>query len=112
MSIASRICEYLQHHGKATRPQLSHDLEINEKSVETAIRKLLRGGFLCDTGALLPNPHGRKSPVYALGDRQFTQAAFTTGPVPVGRPRKEVCEEYSFRELGSAMNALFAVRVA
>lgn len=113
MSIAEQIYCYIAKHGSATRPELRRELNMHEKAVETAMRKLVSKGFVAETDRLRSYGDGRAAPVYQPGTKLFTQEAFTTGPVPPGRPRKIRAEDdssYSFAALGAAMNSMFAAR--
>lgn len=113
MSIAEQIYRYIAQRGSATRPELRRELDMHEKAVETAMRKLVSKGFVAETDRLRSYGEGRAAPVYELGSVMFTQEAFTTGPVPPGRPRKIRAEDespYSFAALGAAMNLMFSVR--
>lgn len=113
MSIAEQIYRYISERGSATRPELRHELVMHEKAVETAMRKLVNKGFVAETDRTRQYGEGRAAPVYELGSVMFTQEAFTTGPVPPGRPRKIRAESespYSFVALGAAMNSMFAAR--
>lgn len=113
MSIAEQIYQYIARNGGATRPELRHKLGIHEKAVETAMRKLVSKGFVAETDKLRAYGDGRAAPVYVCGSVVFTQEAFTTGPIPPGRPRKIRVDDdspYSFAALGAAMNSMFAAR--
>lgn len=107
MTIAKRIYQYMEDNETATRPQMCVALREQEKSVETAVRKLLREGCLVDTGDRVPNSHGRASPVYERGDKRFDESASKKGPKSA---RKSRHAEYLFADLGNAMAGFFSVR--
>lgn len=107
MTIAKRICQYMEDNETATRPQMCLALHETEKSVETAVRKLLREGCLVDTGDRVPNSHGCASPVYERGDKQFDELASKTGPKSAREPKHAA---YSFSDLGNAMAGFFSVQ--
>ena len=107
MTIAKRIYQYMEDNETATRPQMCLALHEQEKSVETAVRKLLRDGCLVDTGDRIPNSHGRASPVYERGNKQFDESASKKGPKSARESRSA---EYSFADLGNAMAGFFSGR--
>jgi hypothetical protein len=107
MTIAKRICQYMEDNETATRPQMCLALHEQEKSIETAVRKLLREGCLVDTGDRVPNSHGRASPVYERGSKEFDEAASKKGPKSAREPKHVA---YSFSDLGNAMAGFFSVR--
>jgi len=77
MTAAARICAYIAEHGTATRPELQRALDLHEKAVESAIRKLLRFSMIESTGARRREGGPRLSPVYRIGSRPFNQADFS-----------------------------------
>jgi len=106
MSAASRICEYLRTHGAATRPELQRELNLGEKTVETAIRKLLCLQFVADTGKKRREGSPRLAAVYAIGAKQFSQSEFSRG-IFAGRPSSAPKQRHSFDALTGAMSAFF-----
>jgi hypothetical protein len=114
MSVASQIMAYFDQHGKATRPQLQRELDLHEKAVESAMRKLVSKRFVRETGERVKLPGHRMALVYEKGEESFSQTLFSHGPTPVGRPKRSVSPESaaSFDALSLAMNALFAREAA
>lgn len=87
-SIAARICLYLTVHHLATRPQLRRELKVNEKSLESAMRKLVRLNIVIDTGRKRRENGRRFACIFALGPVEFDQTVYSVGPTPRGRPTK------------------------
>ena len=108
MSIAAEVCMYLSLHGEGTRRGMSDALTRNEGSVETATRKLLELGFIREVRRI-PSPHGKPMIVFALGDRAFSQDAFSSQEgIRRGRPTKDMqstAGSYSFDALTDVMGS-------
>lgn len=108
MSIAAEVCAYLSLHGEGTRRGMSDALTRNEGSVEAATRKLLELGFIREVRRI-PSPHGKPMIVFALGDRAFSQDAFSSQEgIRRGRPTKDMqstAGSYSFDALTDAMRS-------
>lgn len=114
MSAASEICAYLASHPEATRPELSRKLDIHEKAIETAIRKLVRMGCVIDTKQTRIEGSKRASNIYARGKVVFDQEAFTNFDGQRGRPRKDEIrsrsapvKKFEFDGLLAAMSGIF-----
>jgi hypothetical protein len=118
MSTASDICAYLKEHGPATRPVLQRELGLGEKTVDSAMRKLLQVGFVIDTGERHKEWHRRWSTVFAVGPIEFDQQVFSTAFGRRGRPSGSLKRETrmtlanSFDALDSAMRGMFGSREA
>ncbi|CAE6811320.1 hypothetical protein R69746_05633 [Paraburkholderia aspalathi] len=106
MSAAARICEYLKTNGRATRPELQRELDLGEKTVETAIRKLARLQFVADTGRKRREGSPRLAAIYAPGIKEFSQHEFSRG-IFAGRPGGAPRQRHSFEALTGAMSAFF-----
>jgi predicted ArsR family transcriptional regulator len=115
MSVASQIMAYFDQHGKATRPELMCELDLHEKAVESAIRKLVAKGFVNLTSEKKQLPGHRPYLVYEKGSKTFTQAAFTRGTARIGRPPRPSIEStpaISIDPITLAMNSFFGREAA
>jgi len=54
MTVANQIVEYLEAHGKTTRPELERVFGLCEKTVDSAIRKLEMLGCIKRAGRTRP----------------------------------------------------------
>lgn len=103
---AALVCNYLTEHKEATRPELKRALGIHQKSIESAIRKLIRMGFVADSGRKKFETSPRAAIVYVLGEREFDQKEFSKwvrGSKPKSNAPKVIP---NFDALQSAMNQL------
>jgi hypothetical protein len=105
MSAAAEICAYLSAHETATRPELQRELNLNEKAVESAMRKLVSLRMAEPTGKYRREGGPRLSPIYRLGAVPFDQAEFSRWATSVRIRRARPCEEQSdaFVALGRAL---------
>lgn len=85
-SIAARVCLFLKCNRSATRPQLQRELKLNEKALESAIRKLLRLRILINTGRRCREGGSRPAHIFELGPVEFDQSAYSTCFLRRGRP--------------------------
>lgn len=107
-SIAARICAYIESHGTATRPEMKRELDLHEKAVESAIRRLLGLGMVETTGDRRREGGPNPSPVYRLGATPFDQAAFSRWISTRKRRMREARSDYT--DTFAALNrALFGM---
>lgn len=66
MTAADQIFAYIQSHGKATRPELERVFGLYEKTVDSAIRKLERLGYIKRAGRTPKVHHQRRAVIFAI----------------------------------------------
>lgn len=112
MRAAALVCAYLVEHKEATRPELRRALGIHEKSIESAIRKLIRLGFVADSGRKKHETSPRPAIVYVPGEKQFDQKEFSKWVRGTKENKPLQFEAPAFDALQSAMNQLVWTRAA
>lgn len=76
-------------HHIATRPQLQRELKVNEKGLDSAMRKLVRLKIVTDTGHKRRENGPRFARIFELGPIEFEQAVYSVGPIRRGRRPKD-----------------------
>jgi hypothetical protein len=114
LTTAEQILAYIEKHGKATRPELERVFGLYEKTVDSAIRKLVRLGFIKRAGKTPKIPRQKRSVIFALTGLEIDLSL--VGDCR-GRPRisaesKPVESALNFGELTQAMNAFFKTEAA
>ncbi|MEX3914853.1 hypothetical protein AB4Y43_01215 [Paraburkholderia sp. BR10872] len=105
MTAAEQIVSYLQEHGKATRPELERVFGLYEKTVDSAIRKLERLGFIERTGKTPRVPRRKCAVVFSLTGEPIDAAK--VGRTLVRHGKAEAAREHSFDALNNAMRGFF-----
>jgi hypothetical protein len=112
MTAADMIYAHIAKNGTATRPEMEALFQITEKTVDSAIRKLERLGYICRAGFAPRQGKNRQAVIFILTDAQPDARLIADCR---GRPAKEsgsVKPSHSFDALGAAMNSFFGRRAA
>jgi hypothetical protein len=105
---ADKIFAHIKQHGKATRPDIERIYDLCEKTVDTAIRKLERLGYIKRAGTTPKEWHKRPAVIFVLSDAQADLKLVSDCR---GRPRLTEAaprRTYSFDALTAAMASPFA----
>lgn len=112
MTAADMIYAHIAQNGKATRPEMEALFHLTEKTVDTAIRKLERLGYIKRNGM---TPHEwRKRPAVVFMLTDVKPDVDLIGDCR-GRPAKEsdsARPDHSFDALSEVMNCFFGRRAA
>jgi len=112
LSAADQIYAHIMQHGRTTRPELERIYDLCEKTVDAAIRKLERLGYIRRAGMAPRQGKNRQAVIFALTDAQADPRLIADCR---GRPAKQsgtVKPSHSFDALGAAMNSFFGRRAA
>lgn len=107
MSAAFEIFQYISKRGSATRPELRHALGHYEKTVDSAIRKLERLGYIERSGLTAKIGRRKSAVIFTLADICFDMSKISDRR---GRPSKRLLQrhkpEHTFDALNAVMNTL------
>lgn len=113
MTAADLIYTHILHRGQATRPEMEALFHLTEKTVDSAIRKLERLGYIKRNGMQYGEGKVRPSVIFALTEANHDLRLIGDCR---GRPAKESNRSarsvHSFDALTEAMNCLFGRRAA
>jgi hypothetical protein len=112
MTVADMIYAHIKENGSATRPQMELLFQSTEKTVDSAIRKLERLGYIRRDGTTPHEWRKRPAVVFVLTDVEPDARLIADCR---GRPAKEsgsVKPSHSFDALSAAMNCFFGRRAA
>lgn len=113
MTAADLIYTHILHRGQATRPEMEALFHLTEKTVDSAIRKLERLGYIHRAGMKVGEGKVRPSVIFALteADHDLRLVGDCRGRPPK-RSNHSAVSTASFDALSEAMNCFFARRVA
>lgn len=112
MTVADMIYAHIAKNGTATRPEMEALFQITEKTVDSAIRKLERLGYIARSGLAPRQGKNRPAVIFVLSGADADPRLIADCR---SRPAKEsgsVKPSHSFDALSAAMNQFFGRRAA